>query len=159
MNVLERSQEFASNIVELNKTAIKGHFGIQRKSVISAFEDSRDRFAALREVKNFDGVIGAQRDFYTAMQKNVSGVVREQYSFARENLDSAGQLVRAFIKPVTETGNNEFAETIVETVSDAVVETVQAVSDVASEVVTEVSKTAEAVAEKAAKKSAKNTKA
>ena len=147
MNVIERSQEFASNLVELNRAAIKGHYGIQRKSVVSAFENSRDRFAALREVKDFAGVIGAQRDFYSAMQKNVSGVVRDQYSFARENLDNAGQLVRAFIKPVTQS-----TETIVE---EVVAETVE----VASEVVAKVSKTAEALADKATKKAAKASKA
>jgi len=158
MNVLERSQEFASNITELNKAAIKGHYGIQKKSVISAFEDSRDRFAALREVKDIAGVISAQREFYSAMQKNVSGVVRDQYSFARENLNSAGQLVRAFVKPVTEsseTVSDEVVETIVETVEA----TVEAAKEAVSEVAEEVSKTAEAVAEKAAKKAAKSSKA
>ena len=150
MKVLERSQELANNIVELNKSAIKGHYGIQKKSVISAYEDSRERFAALREVKGISGVIGAQREYYSAMQKNVTGVVRDQVTFARENLDSAGQLLRAFVKPATDSTVevvSDTAETIVEKTTD----TVQA----AGEVIEEVSKTAEAVAEKAAKKAAK----
>ncbi len=162
MNVLERSQELANNMVELNKSAIKGHYGIQKKSVISAYEDNRERFAALREVKDFAGVIDAQREYYSAMQKNVTGVVRDQVSFARKNLDNAGQLLKAFVKPTTDSVSEvvvdaaeSVSEILAEKTADMKAETVEA----ADEAIEEVSKTAEAVAEKAARKAAKVSKA
>ena len=114
MNILERSQEFATNIVDLNKSAVTGHYGIQKKSAVSAYETSRERFVALREVKNLEGFVNVQRDFYSAMQKNVQSVLRDQYSFARENLDSAGQLVKQLVtsaQSATEVTSDDMFET------------------------------------------------
>lgn len=149
MNVLERSQEFAAGMVELNKSAFTGHYGIQKESVVSAIEANRTRFAALREASNLNGVIDAQRGFYSAMQKNVSSLVREQFTFAKENVGNASELLKQFVNT-----NASMAEDIQDSFEDTVDTAVETMSKVKGEIKESTKKTAAAVeqAVKASKK-------
>jgi hypothetical protein len=94
MSVIERSQSFVKDMNELNVKAVTKYFEIQREAIEHFVGANRARFSALREVKGLEDVVTAQREYYAAVQKNVSDSVKKQADLVRENFETSGKLVR-----------------------------------------------------------------
>jgi hypothetical protein len=94
MSVIERSQSFVKEMNELNVKAVTKYFEIQREAIEQYVGANRARFTALREVKGLEDVIAAQREYYAAVQKNVTDNVKKQADLVRENFTTSGKLVR-----------------------------------------------------------------
>jgi len=94
MSVIERGQSFVKEINELNVNAFTKYFEIQREALEQYVGANRQRFEALREVKGFEDFINAQREYYSAVQKNVADSIQKQADLVRENLTTTGKLVR-----------------------------------------------------------------
>ena len=99
MNVVERGQNFVRELNELNINGISKYFEIQRETLEQYVEANRQRFAALREVKGVGDLVNAQREYYAAVQKNVTGSVEKQVDLARHNFEVTGKLVRGLFQP------------------------------------------------------------
>jgi len=94
MTVLERGQSFVKEMNELNVKSVTKYFEIQREAIEQYVGANRTRFAALREVKGLEDLIAAQREYYSAIQKNVADSVKKQADLVRDNLSESGKLVR-----------------------------------------------------------------
>jgi hypothetical protein len=94
MSVIERSQSFVKEINELNVSAVSKYFEIQRAALEQFVEANKQRFAALREVKGLEDVVSAQREYYSAVQKNVTENIKKQVELVRDNATTTGKLVR-----------------------------------------------------------------
>jgi hypothetical protein len=94
MSVIERSQSFVKEMNELNVKAVTKYFEIQREAIEQFVGANRARFSALREVKGLEDLVTAQREYYAAVQKNVSDSVKKQADLVRENFETSGKLVR-----------------------------------------------------------------
>ncbi len=94
MSVIERSQSFVKEINELNVGAVSKYFDIQRTALEQFVEANKQRFAALREVKGLEDVVSAQREYYSAVQKNVTDNIKKQVELVRDNATTTGKLVR-----------------------------------------------------------------
>jgi predicted transcriptional regulator len=94
MSVIERSQSFVKDMNELNVKSVTKYFEIQREAVEQYVSANRARFDALREVKGLEDLIAAQREYYAAIQKNVSDSVKKQADLVRESFTTGGKLVR-----------------------------------------------------------------
>ena len=94
MSVIERGQSFVKEMNELNVKSVTKYFEIQREAIEQYVEANRTRFAALREVKGVEDFINAQREYYSAVQKNVADSVKKQADLVRDNFTSGGKLVR-----------------------------------------------------------------
>jgi hypothetical protein len=94
MSVIERSQSFVKEINELNVNAVSKYFEIQRGALEQFVEANKQRFAALREVKGLEDVVNAQREYYAAVQKNVTENIKKQVELVRDNATTTGKLVR-----------------------------------------------------------------
>jgi len=94
MSVIERGQTFVKELNELNVKSVTKYFEIQRETIEQYVSANRARFAALREVKGLEDLIAAQREYYSAVQKNVADSVKKQADLVRENVTTSGKLVR-----------------------------------------------------------------
>ncbi|HTO59426.1 MAG TPA: phasin family protein [Pseudomonadales bacterium] len=94
MSVIERGQTFVKEMNELNVKSVTKYFEIQREAIEQYVSANRARFAALREVKGLEDLISAQREYYSAVQKNVADSVKKQADLVRENVTTSGKLVR-----------------------------------------------------------------
>jgi len=101
MSAIERGQTFVKGLNELNITAVSKYFEIQREALETYVNANRTRFAALREVKGVGDFISAQREYYAAVQKNVTMSVEKQVELARDNFAATGKLVRGLFQPET----------------------------------------------------------
>ena len=102
-NVIERGQTFVKELNELNVNSVGKYFEIQRDALEQYVGANRQRFAALREVKGVEDFIAAQREYYAAVQKNVSDSVKKQAELVRDNVTTAGKLVRELFSGEAET--------------------------------------------------------
>jgi hypothetical protein len=91
---MERGQAFVKEINELNVSAVTKYFEIQREALEQFVGANRQRFEALREVKGLEDFVSAQREYYSAVQKNVADSIKKQAELVRENLTTTGKLVR-----------------------------------------------------------------
>ena len=94
MNALERGQSFVKEMNELNVKSVTKYFEIQREAIEQFVGANRDRFAALRDMKGLEDLVAAQREYYSAIQKNVADSVKKQADLVRDNLTTSGKLVR-----------------------------------------------------------------
>ena len=94
MSVIERGQSFVKELNELNVKSFTKYFEIQREAIEQYVEANRARFAALREVKGVEDFVNAQREYYSAVQKNVADSVKKQADLVRDNVTTGGKLVR-----------------------------------------------------------------
>ena len=98
MNPIERGQSFVKELNELNVNAFTKYFEIQREALEQYVDLNRTRFAALRDVKDVDTFVSAQRDYYAAIQKNVTSTIEKQVELARTNFEATGKLVRGLFQ-------------------------------------------------------------
>lgn len=101
MNAIEKGQSFVKDLNSLNVNAVSKYFEIQREAVETFVEANRTRFAALREIKGISDFVNAQREYYAAVQKNVTTSVEKQVELARTNFESTGKLVRGLFQSDT----------------------------------------------------------
>ena len=94
MNPIERGQAFVKELNELNVSAFTKYFEIQREALEQYVDANRSRFAALRDAKDVGGFVNVQRDYYAAVQKNVTTAIEKQVELARTNFEATGKLVR-----------------------------------------------------------------
>ncbi|MGH8597487.1 MAG: phasin family protein [Gammaproteobacteria bacterium] len=94
MSVIERGQSFVKELNELNVNAVTKYFEIQREALEQYVGANRQRFEALREVKGLEDLVAAQREYYSAVQKNVADSIKKQADLVRENFTTTGKLVR-----------------------------------------------------------------
>ena len=94
MSVIERGQSFVKEINELNVSAVTKYFEIQREALEQFVGANRQRFEALREVKGLEDFVSAQREYYSAVQKNDADSIKKQAELVRDNLTTTGKLVR-----------------------------------------------------------------
>src|SRR4029453_13226681 len=99
MNPIERGQNFVKELNDLNVNAFSKYFEIQRNAVEQYVDANRSRFAALREVKDIEGFVNAQREYFAAVQKNVTTSIEKQVELARSNFEATGKLVRDLFQP------------------------------------------------------------
>jgi hypothetical protein len=98
MNPIERGQSFVKELNELNVNAFTKYFDIQREALEQYVDANRNRFAALREAKDVSGFVDAQREYYAALQKNVTAAIEKQVELARTNFEATGKLVRGLFQ-------------------------------------------------------------
>ncbi len=94
MSVIERSQSFVKDMNDMNVKSVTKYFEIQREAIEQYVGANRDRFNALREVKGLEDLVTAQREYYTAVQKNVADSFKKQADLVRDNFTTGGKLVR-----------------------------------------------------------------
>jgi predicted transcriptional regulator len=94
MSVIERSQSFVKEMNDMNVKSVTKYFEIQRDAVEQYVGANRARFAALREMKGVEDLVTAQREYYSAVQKNVADSIKKQADLVRENFTTSGKLVR-----------------------------------------------------------------
>jgi len=94
MSVIERGQSFVKELNEMNVNAFTKYFEIQREAMEQFVGANRQRFEALRDVKGLEDLVSAQREYYSAVQKNVADSIKKQAELVRENFTTTGKLVR-----------------------------------------------------------------
>lgn len=94
MSIIERGQSFIQELTELNNSAFSRYFEIQREAVETFVEANRTRFDALREVKGVEDFVNVQRDYFAALQSNVTESWEKQGQLARENMEATNKMVR-----------------------------------------------------------------
>src|SRR4030095_134908 len=99
MNAIERGENFVKELNDLNVNAFTKYFEIQRAALEQYVDANRNRFAALRDVKDVESFVNAQRDYYAAVQKNVTTAIEKQVDLARSNFEATGKLVRDLFQP------------------------------------------------------------
>jgi hypothetical protein len=52
----------------------------------------------MRDVKDVSGFVNAQREYYAAVQKNVTTAIEKQVELTRTNLEATGKLVRGLFQ-------------------------------------------------------------
>jgi Phasin protein len=105
MSVIERGQSFVKEINELNVNAVSKYFEIQREALEQFVGANRQRFAALRDVKGLEDLVTAQREYYSAVQKNVADSIKKQAELVRDNVTTTGKLVRELFNREEEAGS------------------------------------------------------
>lgn len=136
MNVLERGQDFVKDIAEVNRHALSEYVDIQKDTFKKYVEANRERFAALREVKDINAFLDTQKHYYSTVQSSLKTSVRRQADLARHNFESTRDLVKNLISDSSDVAENvqnavsEGAETVKAAATEAGAEVKAALADV-----------------------------